>query len=107
MKDPPDTLYGLPNGPLTIILEPLMAIDPTTLVGVVARLGTRLPTLCRNTNTLKLEEGWYIDRKNGVTYEDCQAGVSKFRWAKALDMTGAFRQLKANCPHTSPSRQAA
>jgi hypothetical protein len=37
---PPVTLYDLPDGPLSIILKILMTIDPTTLVGVVARLGS-------------------------------------------------------------------
>jgi hypothetical protein len=85
MEVPPKTLYGLPDGPLTIILEFLMAIDPTTLVGAVARLGTRLPTLCRNNITLKQEAGWFVDRKNSVTHADCIAGVAVFRWAKDLD----------------------
>ena len=108
MEDPPASLYDLPDGPLSIILKTLMAIDPTTLVGVVARLGARLPTLCRNNITLKLNRGWYVDRKNGVTYEDCIAGVSKFRWAQSLDVTGFNEQrvigtsmavLAAGCPH--------
>jgi hypothetical protein len=63
MEVAPGTINDLPDGPLTIILKILMDIDPTTLVGVVARLGTRLPTLCRNNITLKLHKGLYVDRK--------------------------------------------
>jgi hypothetical protein len=72
-------LYALPDGPLAIVLENLMCIDPTTLVGVVALLGTRLPIICHNHITLKLKPGWY-NTNRGVTPGGCVAGIRRFRW---------------------------
>jgi hypothetical protein len=55
---PTYTLYSLPSGPLSMILNILMEIDPETLTSVVAMYGTRLPLLCHNNITLKLNTAW-------------------------------------------------